>query len=92
MRAVVTGGAGFIGSNIVDALVDAGVEVLIVDDLSRGRRTNLERALGLRRPSGGTGCSRRSRRRHDIPLLPPRAGVSPSCSDRRTRLDGRAGA
>jgi UDP-glucose 4-epimerase len=45
MRAVVTGGAGFIGSNIVDALVDAGADVLIVDDLSRGSRTNLEFAL-----------------------------------------------
>ncbi|MGB9280352.1 MAG: NAD-dependent epimerase/dehydratase family protein [Pseudonocardiaceae bacterium] len=45
MRAVVTGGAGFIGSNIVDGLVDAGAEVLIVDDLSRGSRVNLELAL-----------------------------------------------
>jgi UDP-glucose 4-epimerase len=46
MRAVVTGGAGFIGSNIVDALVDGGAEVLIADDLSRGTRANLEHALG----------------------------------------------
>ncbi|MGH3787375.1 MAG: NAD-dependent epimerase/dehydratase family protein [Pseudonocardiaceae bacterium] len=45
MRAVVTGGAGFIGSNIVDALVDAGAEVLVVDDLSRGTRANLGLAL-----------------------------------------------
>ncbi|MGH3512802.1 MAG: NAD-dependent epimerase/dehydratase family protein [Pseudonocardiaceae bacterium] len=45
MRAVVTGGAGFIGSNIVDGLVDAGAEVLVVDDLSRGSRANLELAL-----------------------------------------------
>ena len=45
MRAVVTGGAGFIGSNIVDGLVDAGAEVLVVDDLSRGARTNLKLAL-----------------------------------------------
>ncbi len=45
MRAVVTGGAGFIGSHLVDALVDAGAEVLVVDDLSRGMLTNLEAAL-----------------------------------------------
>ncbi|MCB0875120.1 MAG: GDP-mannose 4,6-dehydratase [Solirubrobacterales bacterium] len=45
MRALVTGGAGFIGSNLVDALLAAGAEVLVVDDLSTGRRSNLEEAL-----------------------------------------------
>ena len=38
MRALVTGGAGFIGSTLVDALVAAGDEVSVIDDLSRGRR------------------------------------------------------
>jgi UDP-glucose 4-epimerase len=38
MRALVTGGAGFIGSNLADALVARGDEVLVVDDLSNGRR------------------------------------------------------
>ena len=38
MRALVTGGAGFIGSHLADALVAAGHEVIVVDDLSRGRR------------------------------------------------------
>ena len=38
MRAVVTGGAGFIGSTLVDALVTRGDEVHVVDDLSSGRR------------------------------------------------------
>ena len=38
MRAVVTGGAGFIGSHIADALVARGDEVHVVDDLSSGRR------------------------------------------------------
>jgi len=38
VRAVVTGGAGFIGSNLVDALVGRGDEVVLVDDLSSGRR------------------------------------------------------
>jgi UDP-glucose 4-epimerase len=38
VRALVTGGAGFIGSHITDALLDAGHTVTVVDDLSRGRR------------------------------------------------------
>jgi UDP-glucose 4-epimerase len=38
MRAVVTGGAGFIGSNLVDALVGRGDEVVVVDNLSSGKR------------------------------------------------------
>jgi UDP-glucose 4-epimerase len=45
MRAVVTGGAGFIGSTIVDALVDDGAEVLVIDDLSRGTKAHLDEAL-----------------------------------------------
>jgi UDP-glucose 4-epimerase len=45
MRAVVTGGAGFIGSNLVDALLERGDEVTVLDDLSTGRRENLEPAL-----------------------------------------------
>lgn len=45
MRAIVTGGAGFIGSNLVDALLDRGHEVVAVDDLSTGRRANLAGAI-----------------------------------------------
>jgi UDP-glucose 4-epimerase len=45
MRALVTGGAGFIGSHLVDALVARGDEVLVVDDLSSGRRENLAGGL-----------------------------------------------
>ncbi len=44
MRAVVTGGAGFIGSNLVDALVQRGDEVVVVDDLSSGKREHLNPA------------------------------------------------
>jgi UDP-glucose 4-epimerase len=44
MRALVTGGAGFIGSNLVDALLDRGDEVTVVDNLSTGRVENLDGA------------------------------------------------
>jgi UDP-glucose 4-epimerase len=46
MRALVTGGAGFIGSNVVDALVERGDEVTVIDDLSTGKRENVEPAVG----------------------------------------------
>jgi UDP-glucose 4-epimerase len=45
MRCLVTGGAGFIGSNLVDALLARGDEVTVVDDLSTGRISNLEPGL-----------------------------------------------
>ena len=40
-KAVVTGGAGFIGSNLVDKLIEQGVEVTILDDLSTGKKENI---------------------------------------------------
>lgn len=43
MRILVTGGAGFIGSHIVDALVDRGHRVTVLDDLSSGQEENLNR-------------------------------------------------
>ncbi len=45
MKALVTGGAGFIGSNLVDALLARGDTVTVVDNLSTGRRENLDGAL-----------------------------------------------
>jgi len=41
MKILVTGGAGFIGSHIVDAYLEAGHQVLVIDNLSTGRRENL---------------------------------------------------
>jgi UDP-glucose 4-epimerase len=45
MRSLVTGGAGFVGSHLVDALTARGDEVIVVDDLSTGRRENLADTL-----------------------------------------------
>jgi UDP-glucose 4-epimerase len=47
MRALVTGGAGFFGSHIVDALRARGDDVVALDDLSTGSRTNLDAAVPL---------------------------------------------
>lgn len=44
MRTLVTGGAGFIGSNLADALLAEGHEVRVIDDLSTGRRENVPAA------------------------------------------------
>jgi len=44
MKVLVTGGAGFIGSHLVDACISAGYEVAVVDDLSTGRRENVHPA------------------------------------------------
>jgi UDP-glucose 4-epimerase len=45
MKILVTGGAGFIGSHIVDRLVDEGYKVRVVDNLSSGRTENLRRHI-----------------------------------------------
>jgi UDP-glucose 4-epimerase len=41
MNVLVTGGAGFIGSHVVDAYIEAGHQVVVVDDLSTGKKENL---------------------------------------------------
>ena len=46
MKALITGGAGFIGSHLADALLDQGHRVVVLDDLSTGRYENIEHLLG----------------------------------------------
>ena len=60
---MVTGGAGFIGSNLVDALVARGDEVTVLDDLSTGRRVNLD----------GRARERRARWPSSTSATPPRS-------------------
>jgi UDP-glucuronate decarboxylase len=48
-RALVAGGAGFIGSHLVDRLLEQGAEVVVVDNLQTGREANLRHLSGERR-------------------------------------------
>ena len=47
MKAIVTGGAGFVGSHIVESLVNQGAQVLVVDDMSTGQPSNLTRDIDV---------------------------------------------
>ncbi|MDP7692281.1 MAG: GDP-mannose 4,6-dehydratase, partial [Vicinamibacterales bacterium] len=42
MRAFITGGVGFVGSHLAEALLDAGDDVLVLDDLSTGSIENID--------------------------------------------------
>ena len=63
MRVCVTGGAGFIGSHLVDALVDVGASVTVVDDLSTGCLSNLAGVQDRVRFVRGSILAEESRRR-----------------------------
>jgi UDP-glucose 4-epimerase len=60
MKALVTGGAGFIGSHVTDLLVADGIDVHVLDDLSSGRRANVPAEVPLHV------CDIRSREAADI--------------------------
>jgi len=45
MKVIITGGAGFIGSHLVDRLLDEGYDITVVDNLSRGKIINLEHCI-----------------------------------------------
>ena len=47
MKILITGGAGFIGSHVSDACISAGHEVVVVDDLSTGKRSNVNQAAAF---------------------------------------------
>src|SRR5713226_4112594 len=52
MKALVTGGAGFIGSSLCEALITAGWDVVVLDNLSAGSRKNLDQIDHGRRARG----------------------------------------
>jgi len=45
MRALITGGAGFVGSHLIDLLVESGYEITVIDDLSTGKIDNIKSHL-----------------------------------------------
>ena len=45
MKCIITGGAGFIGSNLADKLVELGHKVIVIDNLSTGRKQNLKKII-----------------------------------------------
>lgn len=57
MRILVTGGAGFIGSHVVELLLSRGHEVAVVDDLSSGKRENIPKGAQFYELDIRTGCS-----------------------------------
>jgi nucleoside-diphosphate-sugar epimerase len=42
MKVLITGGAGFIGSHVTDRLIESGIEVVILDNFSSGKRASVE--------------------------------------------------
>ena len=45
MKSIITGGAGFIGSHLVEKLVNQGHKVLVIDNLTTGKKNNLKEFL-----------------------------------------------
>jgi UDP-glucose 4-epimerase len=55
-RALVTGGAGFIGSHLAATIASSGTDVLVIDDLSTGSATNIDAARNAARAAAGDGA------------------------------------
>ena len=49
MKSIVTGGAGFIGSHLVDKLLEENNKVIVIDNFSGGKKENLEQLILLKR-------------------------------------------
>ena len=87
MRALVTGGAGFIGSHVVEALLARGDDVHVVDDLSNGKRENVPAGATLhvpRHPRAARRARAARRTREAIVHLAAQADVRVSVADPRS--------
>jgi len=98
MKIVVTGGAGFIGSHVVDAYLAAGHEVIVIDDLSTGKRENLNAKArfvqaDILDPAAGD-CIRRERPdvvNHHAAQISVRRSVDDPAFDLRVNVFGTLG-
>lgn len=94
-RALVTGGAGFIGSHLVDSLHAAGVDVTVIDDLSRGSIANLGGGITVHPVDVGSAAAATIIRTGDFDVVfhlaaqvDLRASVDDAVSDARTNVLG----